>query len=236
MLKLHIAETFHSIKGEGLYSGVPMFFIRFAGCNVGRVGNADMEVRSSSNPSLKVIGTTCTTYDGRQFGCDTDYKSYSSLDLDDEKAVDLFFSTVPEQRVVLTGGEPMMQLAAFSKMLEELRFRKKIAHVETSGTILMDIPEEHAWVACSPKQGYHNRMLWRANEIKLLVDDGFDISKVPNVCFEHPLVFVCPVNKGVEEGFYAPNDAHNIQLCLEIVQKHRNWRVGVQLHKLLGVR
>ncbi len=30
-----IAETFHSIQGEGIWTGVSAFFIRLAGCNVG---------------------------------------------------------------------------------------------------------------------------------------------------------------------------------------------------------
>ncbi|MCH2543374.1 MAG: 7-carboxy-7-deazaguanine synthase QueE, partial [Candidatus Atelocyanobacterium sp. ALOHA_A2.5_9] len=30
-----IAETFHSIQGEGAWTGVSAFFIRLAGCNVG---------------------------------------------------------------------------------------------------------------------------------------------------------------------------------------------------------
>lgn len=236
MLKLHIAETFHSIKGEGLYYGVPMFFIRFAGCNVGKQGEANMEVRSSSNPELKVLGTTCTAYDGRQFGCDTDYKSYQTLDLDDKEAIDKFFSEVWEKRVVLTGGEPMAQLAAFQRLIEECKFRRITPHIETSGTIDFHIPDDSAWVACAPKQGYHDSILWRANEIKLLVDDSFSMDKVPKPCFEHPLVFLCPINIGVEQGYYAPSDRYNLQLCLQYIKLQPNWRVGVQLHKLLGVR
>ena len=31
---IQIAETFTSIQGEGVWTGTPMFFIRFAGCNL----------------------------------------------------------------------------------------------------------------------------------------------------------------------------------------------------------
>jgi organic radical activating enzyme len=236
MLKLYIAETFHSIKGEGLYSGTPMYFVRFAGCNVGKRDSKDMQVRSSFDPRFKVLGMTCTAYDGRKFGCDTDYKRYQTIDLDDQKAMDNFWSDVWERRVVLTGGEPMMQTEAFRRMLEECKLRGKVPHVETSGTIEMQIAEEDAWIACAPKKDYSDLMLWRANEIKLLVDDRFNIADVPKPCFEHPLVFLCPINIGVEQGYYAPNDAHNVQLCIEYCKHYPSWRVGVQLHKLLGVR
>ena len=33
-MKYTINETFYSLKGEGIHTGKPMFFIRFAGCNL----------------------------------------------------------------------------------------------------------------------------------------------------------------------------------------------------------
>lgn len=233
---LRISETFHSIKGEGLYYGAPMFFVRFAGCNVGRVGFKNMPVRSSKNPLSIVEGTTCTTYDGRQFGCDTDYAKYEQLDLDDSEAVEKFFSQVWEKRLVLTGGEPLFQLEAFQRMIQECQIRRITPHVETSGTILLHIPEEQAWIACSPKAGYKEEMLLRANEIKLLVGKDFNFDTVPKVCFDHPLVFVCPINDGATDSYFGKHDQANLDRCMQLIREVPSWRVGVQLHKLLGVR
>lgn len=36
-VKYPVMETFTSVQGEGAFSGVPSFFIRLAGCNVGCV-------------------------------------------------------------------------------------------------------------------------------------------------------------------------------------------------------
>ena len=33
-MEYNVVETFHSLKGEGLYTGLNMFFIRLSGCNV----------------------------------------------------------------------------------------------------------------------------------------------------------------------------------------------------------
>ena len=229
-LRLHIAETFHSLKGEGLWSGVPMFFIRFAGCNVGKQGPANMTVRRSDNPELSILGTTCTSWDGRQFGCDTDYNRYETLDLFDNEAVDTFFAPVWEKRVVLTGGEPLQQGAAFAYLMSILHRRGKIAHIETSGTIRYDFSPGSAWVAVAPKLGCLEVMLRQADEIKLLVDAGFDLKMVPPICFEHDLVFVCPINPGREHNY------DNLELCQQLIRQNPKWRLGVQLHKFLGIR
>jgi 7-carboxy-7-deazaguanine synthase len=34
MLKMKVIERFYSVQGEGRYSGIPAYFIRFAGCNL----------------------------------------------------------------------------------------------------------------------------------------------------------------------------------------------------------
>ena len=34
LMLYNINETFYSLKGEGLWTGTPMFFIRLAGCNL----------------------------------------------------------------------------------------------------------------------------------------------------------------------------------------------------------
>ena len=38
MMSYPVMETFYSLQGEGIFAGVPAFFIRLAGCDVGRRG------------------------------------------------------------------------------------------------------------------------------------------------------------------------------------------------------
>ncbi len=114
---LPIAEKFISIQGEGQYAGTRMFFIRLAGCSVGR-------------------GTwpfTCTAWNGREFRCDTDYRKHGS------STVSELVSEVKEsglRHVCITGGEPLMH-KDIDGLVERLRMYHIMPHIETSVTIIL---------------------------------------------------------------------------------------------------
>ena len=125
-----IAETFVSPQGEGLDSGRLMFFIRTAGCNVGKRYPKEMyEQKLWGQEVLPIYTNECTTFDGRKFACDTDYRCHQKLTVDQ-----LLELKPPEVKCIcLTGGEPFMHdlepliLAAIDTYTE--------VHIETSGTI-----------------------------------------------------------------------------------------------------
>jgi 7-carboxy-7-deazaguanine synthase len=100
-----VSELFYSLQGEGLYAGMPSYFIRFTGCNL-----------------------ACTW-------CDTPYASRTtegdSLSLGELLS---HVEKVPETaHVVLTGGEPMLQkeLHALCKALAQAG---REVTIETNGT------------------------------------------------------------------------------------------------------
>jgi organic radical activating enzyme len=76
-MKYPIAETFYSLKGEGAWTGVPMFFIRLAGCNLkcdfcdtdyhqyGELSADDLIALALKHPAKKVVitGGEPTIYD-----------------------------------------------------------------------------------------------------------------------------------------------------------------------------
>lgn len=74
-----IHDIFHTLQGEGPYSGEPALFIRFAGCNL------------------------------QCYWCDTQYNTRTVLDLAGlrQKILDIIPSTT--RLLVLTGGEPFRQ-------------------------------------------------------------------------------------------------------------------------------
>ncbi len=102
---LPIAETFHSIQGEGKLAGVPSFFVRTSGCNL------------------------------RCAWCDTPYASWSpeggprSIDDVVREAV-----ASGARHAVLTGGEPMM-FDAIEDLARALRGAGMHITIETAGTI-----------------------------------------------------------------------------------------------------
>lgn len=226
-----IAETFDSIQGEGLYTGTRMFFIRFAGCSVGK------KIPVSERGSLPIYAERCTTYDGRSFVCDTDFRTKETL------AIDQLFDRIPRgvEHICLTGGEPLIQPLA--PLLEHIgRETDYKVHIETSGTV--DIRktwpsytsgDSHSdygwlWLTVSPKFNVLPEMLKEANEIKLLVDDYFDLEKVPNEVKEHDLVYLQPIN----EEFSVNRD--NLETCIKLLSDHPNWRLSTQMHKIWCVR
>lgn len=236
--KIALAEFYHSVKGEGLYTGTPMAFVRLAGCSVGKPMREDFvkEHPELANifsgkqdegglPILKFNHPAwmCTAYDGRQFWCDTDFNKML------EMTVEEIFRDIWEPRLCLTGGEPLMHKEWVQLILDEAWERGKHVHIETSGRHFVE-KQSHMWIAVSPKICYLSIMLQQANEIKLLVDENFDINHVPEEVFEHPLVWLQPINN--ELGL-----RHDcLQKCLELLKEHSNWRLSPQVHKLIGVR
>lgn len=102
---MRIAEIFHSIQGEGRFTGTPSVFVRTSGCNL------------------------------RCWFCDTPYTSWNpegeALDL---SAILKQIAEFQCEHVVLTGGEPLLVPEAVD-LTRELKSRGHFLTVETAGTI-----------------------------------------------------------------------------------------------------
>jgi 7-carboxy-7-deazaguanine synthase len=225
-----ISEVFTSPQGEGVYCGTYMSFIRLAGCSVGRRYPKQEYLENA----LPIYTEMCTTYDGRTFQCDTDYRRKSILSLDQ------IMEEVPRgiRHVCITGGEPFIH--ELSPLVAAIEQRGAKAHIETSGTVplcrafspIEDDKEnpysKDVWITVSPKHGILDEMVHRADEIKLLVDDDFDIKAVPASVRHHPVVYIQPIN------FENTINQRNLKTCMALQKIHPNWRVSLQLHKVLS--
>lgn len=220
-----LAEIFASVQGEGRYALTPMTFIRLAGCTVGKPYTP--EARRVLN--IQPYQERCTAWNGEGFACDTNYrmsKKYTAAQLMD----------CPEMygalRVCITGGEPLMH--NLDDLVWELVTRHIHIHVETSGTIKMPqkLLDYATWICVSPKQGFTRDALEQAHEIKVLVDKQSFNEEAFMEAFGQYLSKL---------SVSAINDEHainpvNTQFCYELVQKHRQMRMSMQYHKILGVR
>jgi organic radical activating enzyme len=240
LMKVPIAETFHSLQGEGVWVGTPMHFIRLAGCSVGKLTTyipprpgtniPSREVTDPKNstpfpaPLLKTGAQAwlCHTWDNRPFWCDTDFNKHLELDTDD------LVTDTYEKHMCVTGGEPMIHPRAVTELLNACRRKHIMLHIETSGTIFVN-PSEMHWVSVSPKTGCLPTMLECADEIKLLVDHDFDINTVPKVLFERENVFLQPINHEIKV------DPLTLAKVFELLRLYPQWRLSVQLHKLLEI-
>lgn len=220
---LPISEDFHSLQGEGRWVGTPMHFIRLAGCSVGQPPSSG-EFVTETIPILKTGNPAwlCHTHDGRPFWCDTDFKfrawgNFANL-LDETW----------EQHICITGGEPLLHTEKLERFIEEAQARDIKVHVETSGTIEWGMVG--VWISVSPKLDALDEMIQAADEIKLLVDDKFDLATLPLSIRNHPLVYIQPINNEMT----LRND--NFDLCMFFLRTMPHWHMSVQMHKLVGLR
>ncbi len=220
-----LAEHFHSIQGEGTHVGIPMHFIRLAGCSVGRAqGDSPLPIIYNRDGSRAF---ECATYDGRTFWCDTNYNAHERV------PVATLLDETWEGWICLTGGEPLTHYRRdyFHTLLEGAHKKGIRVHLETSGTIWPpSLRNEIDWITVAPKKGYLEECIEAADELKLLVDETFDITRVPASFLRHPNLFFCPINSETEVNLT------NVQRCLDLLKTHPSARLSCQWHKFLGVR
>ena len=225
-----IAEIFHSVQGEGFWTGTPMMFVRLAGCNVGRYDSAeDSTPFSLDKEAFKLFKekhhSICTTFDGQRFLCDTDYHTSEKL-TPEEIASQLN----KELHVCITGGEPL--LYDLNPLVQAFPVGVMI-HVESSGTKPwkeLDDETHPVWITCCPKEGFNHSFLDFVDEIKLLVGPNFKESEMaPFENFTNDL-YLQPIN-GVHDVWQ-----ENLNYCLALLERHPAWKLSAQLHKYLEVR
>lgn len=224
---MRVLEIFDSLQGEGVWSGTPMTFVRLAGCNA---------------PSL---GLACVRW------CDTT-ESWDPLGGGDLTVAEVAMQ-VRLRRVCVTGGEPLAQAADVASLVELLHERGVRVHLETNGTLppqfaAVGVPlcdpapgvgavgrdDDRApdWVVVSPKPPlYRVAPEWagRVDELKFVVDDAFAPSCAEDLARRHPRAVVClqPEAGEGEAGMRRASAA---------VLAHPEWRLSLQVHKMLGLR
>ena len=79
--------------------------------------------------------------------CDTTHQSFTDMS---EREIADVVAQYPAQHVVITGGEPSLQLTAL--LIELLHKLDKEVAVETNGTHIL--PENVDWITLSPKDAF----------------------------------------------------------------------------------
>lgn len=123
-------EIFHTLQGEGASMGTPAIFIRSSRCNLHCVW-------CDTDYTWNWEGTPWP----HQRDAEPGYRKYKR----NEQTVDIepgevaaIIRTLPCQRLVLTGGEPLLQQPAWVAMLDLLNTAETpyAVEVETNGTLL----------------------------------------------------------------------------------------------------
>lgn len=205
-----VKEIFYTLQGEGLNAGRAAVFCRFAGCNLWSGREQDR------------AGAQCRF-------CDTDFVGTDGT-LGGRYDADALADTVAAswageggaRFVVLTGGEPLLQVDA--PLIDALHARGFEIAVETNGTL--PAPPGLDWVCVSPKAG-NPVVQTRGQELKVVVPQaGVDLTSMEAWDFEHFLV------QPMDNAASADNTRWAIEWCMQ----HPRWRLSFQTHKAVGIR
>src|SRR5687768_10157282 len=167
-----VKEAFLTLQGEGVQSGSRAVFLRFAGCNLWSGREQDRATAQCNFCDTDFVGT-----DGEGGGKFADAESLADH-------VAAIWGDADRRLVVITGGEPMLQLdAALIDALHAQGFR---VAVESNGTL--PAVEGIDWLCVSPKAG--TDVVQRAgDELKLVwPQDGIDPQSLESWDFRNFLI------------------------------------------------
>lgn len=155
--------------------------------------------------------------------CDTRHESFTELA---EEAIVDEVSRYPARHVVITGGEPTLQLTR--SLIDKLHEAGKFVQIETNGSIALDpeLVQAIDWITCSPKE--LPVKIGRVDELKV-VYEGQDMARYATM---------------------APGAVHSLQPCdtgdvvknaalldatVRYIKEHPEWRLSLQTHKLIHI-
>ena len=209
-MSYRIKEIYFTQQGEGSNTGRDFVFVRFSGCNLwsGKEKNRKSAI--------------C------QF-CDTDFYGtdginggvYSAKQLI-EKIKSLWVSRDNNIAVVLTGGEPLLQVD--DELVAALKQEQIYIAVETNGTL--DAPDHIDWICMSPKANTEIK-LKKGNEIKVIFpQESLDPEKFS--LFDFSEFYLQPMDSNKYQ--------ENLNATITYCQKNPKWKLSLQTHKILGIR
>jgi 7-carboxy-7-deazaguanine synthase len=204
-----VKEIFYTLQGEGANAGRAAVFCRFAGCNLWSGREQDRAKADCQFCDTDFVGT-----DGQGGG-----KFATSGDLADACAN--VAGNAGATFIVLTGGEPMLQVDG--ALIDALHERGFTIAIETNGTL--PVPRAIDWICVSPKAGTDLKQR-SGDELKLVFPQAdLDPAAVAELAFSHR--YLQPMD--------GPDAKANTDRAIAYCKAHPGWRLSVQAHKLLGI-
>jgi 7-carboxy-7-deazaguanine synthase (Cx14CxxC type) len=191
-------------------SGSRAVFLRFAGCNLWSGREQDRANAQCTFCDTDFVGT-----DGEGGG---KFRSADALASHVER---MWGGGTEERLVVITGGEPMLQLdRTLVDALHERGFRLA---VETNGTL--PAVDGLDWICVSPKAGTEV-VQKQGNELKLVwPQEGIDPATLEGWSFDHYLVQPMDCEQRDEA----------LEAAIRLAMERPKWRLSLQAHKVVGL-
>ena len=205
-----VKECFLTLQGEGVQAGSRAVFLRFAGCNLWSGREQDRATAQCTFCDTDFVGT-----DGEGGGKFAEAGSLA------DRVAEIWGEGADDRLVVITGGEPMLQLdAALIDALHDRGFR---VAVESNGTLPAVAGID--WLCVSPKAG--TEVVQRdGDELKLVwPQEGIDPADLESWDFRNFLI--------------QPMDCEDrdqaLDASIRLVMERPVWRLSLQAHKLIGL-
>ena len=207
-----VKEIFYTLQGEGRRAGRPAVFCRFAGCNLWSGREVDRAAATCRFCDTDFLGT-----DGSGGG-----KFAAAPELAAAIAAQWPVSARARRYVVLTGGEPLLQVDG--PLVQALHLAGFEIAVETNGTL--EPPPGLDWICVSPKAGAELR-LTRGQELKVVVPQaGLDLEALAEMPFDNRLL----------QPMDGPDREANTRLAIRMCLEDPRWNLSLQTHKVVGIR
>ncbi len=206
-----VKEMFLTLQGEGVNAGARAVFVRFAGCNLWSGREQDRATAICKFCDTQFVGT-----DGLGGG------KFADADALAEAVARFWGEGIDHRFVVLTGGEPMLQVD--DALVDALHARGFRIAIESNGTL--PVHPGIDWVCISPKAG-STVVQRRGDELKLVwPQPGSDVAEIEQWDFAHFLI----------QPMDDANAASNVQAAVDFALTRPRWRLTLQAHKSLGLR
>ena len=209
-----VKEIFYTLQGEGAQAGRAAVFCRFAGCNLWSGRESDRATAVCTFCDTDFVGT-----DGQNGG-----KFVSADALADAVAARWpggVAGAAGRPYVVCTGGEPLLQLD--DALVEAFHARGFEVAVETNGT--QPAPAGLDWICVSPKADAP-LLLTAGDELKLVYPQPRALpERFAGLAFDH--FFLQPMD--------GPERLAHTRAATDYCMAHPQWRLGVQMHKIVGI-
>lgn len=229
-----VKEMFYSLQGEGARAGRAAVFCRFAKCNLWSGREKDRESAVCSFCDTDILGT-----DGQSGGVfhsaeelsaaiASMWQSHQQAPIDANSRIPLKDGKT-RPYVIFTGGEPLLQLD--ESLTAAMHGQAFEVAVETNGTLPLVAGID--WVCLSPK-GTSAVVIERCDELKLVYPQA-NIQPEDCAHFDAGYYFLSPMASPHQRKGQDSLKDSNTRKALDYCLAHPQWRLTIQLHKLLGI-